>query len=45
MAPEVADPYGGTPEQYEAMGRQVRDLLAGWSAAFRLLASERDAAP
>ena len=31
---EVADPFGGTPMAYGAMGRQVSRLLTGWAEVF-----------
>ncbi len=39
---EVADPYGGPREAYEAMGRQVELLLQEWAGVFRDLAAGKD---
>ncbi len=33
-AEEVNDPFGGAPEAYGAMGRQIVRLLAGWEEVF-----------
>jgi protein-tyrosine-phosphatase len=41
VGPEVDDPYGGERELYEATGRQIRDLVAGWAEVFTALAADR----
>lgn len=32
---EVGDPFGGAPDAYEAMGRQVARLLAAWTEVWQ----------
>lgn len=41
-AEEVADPYGGTADEYDFACRQIASLLAGWEPCFRGLAVRKE---